>query len=152
MSTKSAFNRPHLLIISDDTGLSSFLGEGLMIAGFWTSTVASALQAIEVFRLRTFDLIIVDAALDGLGSGEFLRRLRAVQRATGNPLSNRPALVIAASTEEMTDVEALEAGANQIVFAPFDIDEIAMLLFASVEAWRDEHPGEPWADELAQQK
>src|SRR5215204_5867380 len=66
MTVTSALNRPHILIVSDDTGLSSFLGEGLMIAGFWTSTVASALQAIEVFRLRTFDLIIVDAALDGL--------------------------------------------------------------------------------------
>src|SRR3954468_22746117 len=152
MTMTSALNRPHILIVSDDTGLSSFLGEGLMIAGFWTSTVASALQAIEVFRLRTFDLIIVDAALDGLGASEFLRRLRSTQRATGNPLSDCPAVVIAATTEEMSEDEALAAGANQIVFAPFEIDEIALLLFASVQAWRDAHPSEPWADELAQQK
>src|SRR5215218_3412 len=152
MTVTSALNRPHILIVSDDTGLSSFLGEGLMIAGFWTSTVASALQAIEVFRLRTFDLIIVDAALDGLGAGEFLRRLRSVQRTTGNPLSNRPAIVIAATRVEMTEDEALEAGADRIVYAPFEIDEIALLLFGSVQAWRDAHPDAPWADELAQQK
>ena len=152
MASTSALNRPHLLIVSDDTGLASFLGEGLMIAGFWTSTVASAIQAIEVFRLRTFDLIIVDAALDGLGAGEFLRRLRSTHRATGNPLSNRPAIVIAATAGEMSADEALAAGADQIVFAPFEIDEIALLLFASVQAWRNVHPGEPWADELAQQK
>src|SRR5215217_2996967 len=111
MTMTSALNRPHILIVSDDTGLSSFLGEGLMIA--------SALQAIEVFRLRTFDLIIVDAALDGLGAGEFLRRLRSVQRTTGNSLSNRPAIVIAATRVEMTEDDALEAGADRIVYAPF---------------------------------
>ena len=152
MTATSALNRPHILIVSDDTGLSSFLGEGLMVAGFWTSTVASALQAIEIFRLRTFDLIIVDAALDGLGAGEFLRRLRSVQRSTGNPLSDRPAIVIAAAREEMTETHAFEAGAEKIVYAPFEIDEIALSLFTSVQEWRDAHPGAPWADELAQQK
>jgi hypothetical protein len=52
----------------------------------------------------------------------------------------------------MTEAEALVAGADQIVYAPLEIDEIALLLFGSVQAWRDAHPDVPWADELAQQK
>lgn len=143
--------RPHLLIVSDDTGLATFLTEGLVVAGFWTSTIASALQALEVFRLRTFDLIIVDAALQGLGALEFLARLRSTHRSTGEPLSDRPAIVIAESSREMTEAEAFGAGAIGIVFAPFEIDELALALFATVRAWRDSHPGALWADELAQQ-
>ncbi|MEZ4624469.1 MAG: hypothetical protein R2843_06700 [Thermomicrobiales bacterium] len=65
MTVNRPHQRPHVLIVSDDQGLAEFLSEGLTIAGFWTSVIASALQTLEVFRLRTFDLIIVDAALDG---------------------------------------------------------------------------------------
>ena len=150
--TYSDSTRPHVLIVSDDAGLATFLTEGLMVAGFWTSTIASALQALEVFRLRTFDLIIVDAALQGLGAIEFLTRLRGKQRSTGVPLSDRPVIVIAESSREMTDAEATTSGAIGIVYAPFEIDELALALFTTVRAWRDAHPGAPWADELAQQK
>jgi len=148
--TVSDSTRPHVLIVSDDTGLATFLTEGLVVAGFWTSTIASALQALEVFRLRTFDLIIVDAALQGLGAIEFLTRLRSRQRATGETLSDRPAIVIAESSREMTEAEAVDVGAVGIVYAPFEIDELALALFATVRAWRDAHPEADWADELAQ--
>ena len=143
---------PLLLIVSDDPGVASILTEGLLIAGFWTSTIASALQALEVFRLRTFDLIIVDAALQGLGAKEFLTRLRGNQRSTGAPLSERPAIVIAESSREMTETEAIDAGAIGIVYAPFEIYDLALALFTTVRSWRDAHPNAPWADELAQQR
>jgi DNA-binding response OmpR family regulator len=63
----STLQRPHVLIVSDDTGLAGFLGEGLIYAGLWTSTIASAMQVLEVFRLRTFDAMILDAALGHIG-------------------------------------------------------------------------------------
>ena len=69
--------RPHVLIVSDDLDLSQFLRDGLTIAGFWTSVVASALQTLELFRLRTFDLMLLDALLEGLGFEELLQRLRS---------------------------------------------------------------------------
>ncbi len=66
----SGFHRPHILIVSDDLDLSQFLQEGLMYAGFFTTVVASALQTLELFRLRTFDLMMIDALLEGLGADQ----------------------------------------------------------------------------------
>ena len=43
---QSALERPHVLIVSDDEDLSAFLG--LVYGGFWTSTVASGIQTLEV--------------------------------------------------------------------------------------------------------
>ena len=63
-----ALQRPHVLIVSDDPELTAFLGEGLVYAGFWTSAIASAVQALEVFRLRSFDVLVLDAALGGIGA------------------------------------------------------------------------------------
>jgi len=131
-------SRPHVLIISDDAGLSTFLAEGLLYGGFWTSVVASGLQALEVFRLRGFDLILVDAALGGIGALESIHRLRGTSdRATpGDPRTDAPIGVI---TDEVTlllpskrrlpdDVEVLSA--------PLELEEIVPRLHAIVEYWR----------------
>ena len=93
-----ALQRPHVLIVSDDPELAAFLGEGLVYAGFWTSAIASAVQALEVFRLRSFDVMVLDAALGGIGALELLMRLRGrSDRATSAERTDIPILVIAAS-------------------------------------------------------
>lgn len=149
MSTLRPHQRPHVLIVSDDTGLAGFLTEGLMIAGFWTSVIASALQTLEVFRLRTFDLVIVDAALDGLGADQLLKRLLGVE-GTNEPLTDRPVVILAGSPGEMSEERARDLGALAILYPPVDIEPLALQLFAWIEAWRTAHPDAPWADEQAQ--
>ncbi len=90
-SLSEASRRPHVLIVSDDTGLSAFLNAGLVIAGCWVSVIASGLQVLEVFRLRTFELAVIDVALGGLGAAEVIRRLRLIDELTARPRSDIPA-------------------------------------------------------------
>ena len=98
MSATSALQRPHVLIVSDDAGLSAFLGEGLIYAGLWTSVIASAMQALEVFRFRSFDHMIVDAALGGIGAIELIGRLRGrSDRAAPIARTDIPVFLIAGS-------------------------------------------------------
>src|SRR5215204_4868240 len=97
-----ALQRPHVLIVSDDPELTAFLGEGLVYAGFWTSTIASAVQALEVFRLRSFDVMVLDADLGGIGALELVLRLRGrSDRTTASERTDIPILVIAASGSEL---------------------------------------------------
>lgn len=146
--------RPHVLIVSDDPDLATFLGEGLLYAGFWTSTVASALQALEVFRLRSFDLVLVDAALAGLGGFELVRRLRGHGRGGGAAESgvtvaartDVPLLMIAGAAGAIGEGEAHDAGADGVLEPPLDLEELAPRLFAEVLDWRMAHPGRAWAD------
>jgi len=148
VSDRQANWRPHVLIVSDDPGLVEFLGEGLVIEGFWTSAIASAFQALEVFRMRTFDVVVLDAALGGPGAMELLRRLRGrSDRAPEGPRTDRPILVAAASPEEIDVPAALDAGADGMLLAPVELEDAARTLFAHVAAWRERHPGEPWADQ-----
>ena len=146
----SALQRPHILIVSDDHGLSEFLAEGLIYAGFWTSVIASAFQALEVFRLRSFDLILLDAALGGIGTVELLRRLRGHSpRAASAARTDIPVLLLAANkTEVPPELSDLVAPAEVLV-APLEIEEIAVAINAKVKQWRTEHPGRAWADEAA---
>jgi DNA-binding response OmpR family regulator len=143
--------RPHVLIVSDDQDLSMFLAEGLTIGGLWTSVIASGLQAIEVFHLRTFDAVLVDAVLSGLGAIELVRRLR-MHDETGMPLTDVPLLIVAGSADEVDRDRAMRAGADGIMLPPIEIEELIPQLFQIVGLWRNAHPDRPWADEMAQQK
>lgn len=149
MTVNRPHQRPHILIVSDDQGLARFLSEGLLIAGFWTSVIASALQTIEVFRLRTFDAVVVDAALEGLGAEQLLLRLLG-EDGRSTPITNRPVVVIAGSPEEMGEAAAAGMGALKVYYPPLDIEPLALDLFSIVAAWREAHPDELWADEAAQ--
>ena len=146
----SALQRPHVLIVSDDPELTAFLGEGLVYAGFWTSAIASGVQALEVFRLRSFDVMVLDAALGGFGAIELLRRLRGRSgRATASERADIPILVVAASRDELDPDLALQAGADQVVLAPIELEPLAAELTRAVSAWRALHPDREWADDAA---
>ena len=145
-----ALQRPHVLIVSDDQELTAFLGEGLVYAGFWTSAIASAVQALEVFRLRSFDVMVLDAALGGIGAIELLRRLRGrSDRTNAAERTDIPILVIAECSQELDPVLAERAGADGVILAPVELDQLAAELGLAVTAWRASHPERQWADEAA---
>lgn len=148
----SGFHRPHILIVSDDLDLSQFLRDGLTLAGFFTSVVASALQTLEVFRLRTFDLALVDALLEGLGASPLIQRLREPMDETAAPRTDIPILILAGSEAEISEADARRDGADGVIYAPIEIERLAVDLFALIGAWRSVHPERPWADELAQRR
>jgi DNA-binding response OmpR family regulator len=136
-------------LVSEDAGLRDFLEEGLVLGGFWLSQVGSAIQTLEVFRLRTFDLVLLDAALGGLGALELLRRLRGrSNRSAGElPRTDVPALLIAASTEEIEPDAVIAAGGDGMLIAPLDLGDLVPHLFRVVADWRERHPNRPWADQ-----
>ncbi|HEX5498027.1 MAG TPA: hypothetical protein VFX03_02330, partial [Thermomicrobiales bacterium] len=131
-----------------------FLGEGLVYCGLWTSGIASAIQTIEVFRLRTFDLALIDAGLGGFGPLELIRRLRGGPDAASTVRAgiDIPIVVVAGGPAEIDTVAASAAGADEVVFAPLDLDVLAARLLAIVRDWRAAHPNRPWADEAAQRR
>lgn len=145
-----ALQRPHVLIVSDDQDLTDFLGEGLVYAGFWTSVIASAVQTLEVFRLRSFDLALIDAELGGIGAAELVRRLRGRSDRSAPQARTDIPIVAVASGPAFDAAPLLHAGVDTVVRAPIELTDLAEALFALVRDWRAEHPERPWADEAAQ--
>ena len=141
------YHRPHALIVSDDLDLSQFLQAGLTTAGFWTSSVASALQTLELFRLRTFDLAIIDVKLEGFGAEELVHRLRSRNQSV-SARTDIPIILIAGSEDEMSPDQAIVLGADAVHYPPVEIETFALELFGVVRDWRGQHPDRPWADDL----
>ena len=136
--------RPHLAVISGDPDLSTFLHEGLQLTGFWVSSIASGIQAIEVLRLRRFDLIVIDGRLGGLSASEVVRRIGG---STGDGRSDGVAPI---AIVDPPDDDASAIGADLILRPPLELDDLTPLLMAEIVAWRGRHPGVAWADAPAQ--
>lgn len=141
--------RPHVLIISDDPTLAEFLNEGLPLGGFWTTVIASGLQALEIFRLRQFDLVVLDWELGSFGAHEFLRRLRGVSTRSGRsrPRTNAPVVLIAERPIDLPESERAVLGVNRALNAPLEIDDVARELHSVFDEWRYSFPDVPLSDD-----
>jgi CheY-like chemotaxis protein len=92
--------------------------------------------------------MVLDGALGGIGALELLRRLRGrSDRADAAERTDIPILVIAASSSELDPELSERAGADQVVLAPIELEQLAAELARVVTAWRASHPGRQWADE-----
>lgn len=143
--------RPHVLIVTDDPSLSSFLAEGLPLGGFWTSVIASGLQALEVFRLRQFDIIVVDAGLQSFDAMELIRRLRgrSTRSSDGEARTAAPIAVFGEPPADRTAAVATELGIEAYFEPPVELEDIVPALHELFARWRDAHPDTPLADAAA---
>ena len=145
-SVRASSQRPHLAIVTDDRDLGEFLSEGLLVAGFWTSVMASGLQAIEVMRLRRFDLVIIDAGLCGLPASDVVARLRGRGSRDSGPISTVPIVVVDDSKSESISASPSADDVSAVFRPPLELDSLAVDLMQLVISWREQHPDEPWAD------
>lgn len=138
--------RPHVLVVSDDSDLASFLTEGLPLGGFWVSVIASGLQALEVFRLRQFDIVAIDAAMQSFDAHEFLLRLRGLSNlASGDgPRTTAPAVLFGELLPQVNDLKTL--GIERVIVPPVELDEVVRQLHEVFATWRQSNPDVPLAD------
>ena len=141
--------RPHVLIISDDASLTTFLSEGLPLGGFWTTVIASGLQALEIFRIRQFDLIVLDWELGSFSAHELLRRLRGISSRSNvsSPRTGAPVVAITEHPVDLPEDERLLLGINRMLHAPLELEEIVRELHAVFDEWRYAFPDVPLSDD-----
>jgi DNA-binding response OmpR family regulator len=141
----SANEMPAILVVTNDLGLWSFLNEGLVTGGMWTSLVGSGLQTLEVFRLRTFDLAIIDTDLGDLSALELVRRLRGTSDRTepGRSPVAITIFMIADSPDSVSLDEVRAAGADELLVSPIEIDDLRAIIRETLE--RTKKPSDPLA-------
>ncbi|MGI9252134.1 MAG: hypothetical protein ACR2J8_00165, partial [Thermomicrobiales bacterium] len=57
-----------------------------------------------------------------------------------------PILLVAGAPDEIDPSTAAPAGADGLIFAPIDLEQLAPSLLGAVLEWRALHPDRPWAD------
>lgn len=112
-----------ILIVEDDPILLDGLREGLKLSGFVADGVTTAADASEALATDNFDAVVLDRMLPD-GSG--LDVLNGLRR-SGNRI---PVLLLTAKDEVGDRIDGLDAGADDYLGKPFDLDEVAARLRA----------------------
>ncbi|MCG3743557.1 response regulator [Vibrio cincinnatiensis] len=105
----------HILLIDDDTELTSLLKEVLSYEGFEVSEANDGLSGLEVID-DSIDLILLDVMMPKLNGMETLKRLREHWQT--------PVLMLTAKGEEIDRVIGLELGADDYLPKPFSDREL----------------------------
>ena len=112
-----------LLLVEDDEDL----GEGIRVAlkgdGYTVDWLKDGASAVHALASETFDVAILDLGLPKVDGLDVLRQLRA----GANPM---PVLVLTARDATSDRIAGLDAGADDYLVKPFEVDELKARLRA----------------------
>jgi two-component system, OmpR family, KDP operon response regulator KdpE len=109
-------NKPSILVVEDEAGISRFVCASLSAAGMLPRAAGSAAEADRELASAAADLLIVDLGLPDEDGLSFIARLR---RSDATPI-----LVLSARSQEPQKIEALDAGADDYLAKPFGVGEL----------------------------
>jgi two-component system response regulator MprA len=106
-----------LLVVDDDRALREVLRRTLQLGGYEVELAESGAGALTQIAAATPDAVVLDIGLPDLDGLEVCRLLRA----EGNRV---PVLMLTARDAVADRIEGLDAGADDYLVKPFDIDEL----------------------------
>lgn len=112
-----------VLLVEDDRQLSGILAELLRTEGYSVDVAGDGQRGLHLGLTREYDVLVLDRGLPAVEGLDLLARLRA----KGVPT---PALVLSALSNPADRVEGLDAGAEDYLGKPFDVDELLARLRA----------------------
>jgi two-component system, OmpR family, response regulator QseB len=112
-----------LLLVEDDKALGEGLRLGLRPEGYTVDWLQDGASALHALLSETFDLLVLDLGLPRMGGLQVLRELRR-----GG--SSLPVLILTARDATEDRIAGLDAGADDYLVKPFDLDELKARLRA----------------------
>ncbi|CAN1484478.1 OmpR Response regulators consisting of a CheY-like receiver domain and a winged-helix DNA-binding domain [Methylophilaceae bacterium] len=112
-----------LLLVEDDALLGDGVRAGLKQAGFAVDWVQDGLAAKVALDSEEYDLLVLDLGLPKLSGMELLKSVRAKR-------ASLPVLILTARDTVADRVAGLNAGADDYLVKPFDLDELIARLNA----------------------
>lgn len=106
-----------ILLVEDDHLLADSLVEALKAEGYFVDWLDDGKLAASLLRVENVDLVILDQRLPGYSGLELLCEMRSSENMT-------PVLLLTACDAVEDKVAGLDAGADDYLTKPFDMDEL----------------------------
>ncbi|HET8616107.1 MAG TPA: response regulator transcription factor [Actinomycetales bacterium] len=123
--------RPRLLLVEDDAQLGPLLGSALTDEGYRVRLARDGHAGLHLALTQGAEVMVIDRGLPAIEGVELVRRLRA--RGVSVPV-----LLLTARGTASDRVEGLDAGAEDYLVKPFDLDELFARLRALLRRHRDD--------------
>ncbi|MFI6577584.1 response regulator transcription factor [Nocardiopsis sp. NPDC050513] len=112
-----------VLVADDDRAIRESLERALQLEGYEVRTAADGVQALASVHADPVDLLVLDVMMPGVDGLGVTRVLRAEKDRT-------PILMLTARVETPDRVAGLDAGADDYLAKPFELDELLARLRA----------------------
>jgi len=113
-----------VLVVDDDAALLRALAINLRARGYDVSVAATGREALDTLARAHPDVVVLDLGLPDLDGLDVLRGIRGWNEV--------PVVVLSARTTSDEKVDALDAGADDYVTKPFEMNELLARLRAAV--------------------
>jgi two-component system, OmpR family, response regulator QseB len=107
-----------VLVVEDDRMIAQGLHTALKQDGYAVDGVSDGKSASAALRSSRFDVVLLDLGLPDSDGLEVLRELRSRGDAT-------PVIIVTARDDVQNRIQGLDAGADDYIVKPFDLDEVA---------------------------
>ncbi|MHC4338584.1 MAG: response regulator transcription factor [Planctomycetota bacterium] len=106
-----------ILLVDDEEHLAEGITFNLRNWGYDVDVAVTGEEALEAVAQSEYDLLLLDIMLPGIDGLEVARRLRE----SGN---TKPILMLTARNRSGDAIAGLDAGADDYICKPFDLDEV----------------------------
>ena len=106
-----------LLIVEDEKELCDTVAKSLYRSGYEVDTCYDGNEALDYIFSEDYDLIVLDLNLPGKDGMDILREVRETNEET-------KVLILSARSQIADKVEGLDAGANDYLEKPFNLQEL----------------------------
>lgn len=108
--------QPLVLVVDDEHKILRFIRANLLASDYQVVTATGGYEALKAFETHLPDLILLDVMLPDMDGFETCRRIREV--------SDTPVLMVTAKGDPDDAVRGLNAGADDYIAKPFDVEEL----------------------------
>lgn len=105
-----------VLIVDDDENIVELIKINFMKEGFDTCTANDGEKAVELFKIETPSIVILDVMMPKMDGWQVCREIRRI--------SNIPIIMLTAKGETFDKVLGLELGADDYMVKPFETKEL----------------------------
>ncbi|MDQ1266798.1 MAG: two-component system, chemotaxis family, sensor kinase Cph1 [Bacteroidota bacterium] len=130
--TSTNIEKPELIkvLITEDEFSNRLLLERLLIPakGFESIVALNGFEAVDLFENQKFDLILMDVKMPKLDGIEATKRIRKIEKEKN--IAN-PVKIIGITAHVVNDSRetCIEAGMDDVIFKPINLDEFKKLIF-----------------------
>jgi DNA-binding response OmpR family regulator len=110
---------PHVTIIEDEPDIAGLLAHCFACEGFQVSTAGDGQSGLELVRLHSPDLIVLDLLLPNLSGWEVFRSLKASPE-----IQMTPVIILSANSDVKDRIHLLEAGVDDYIVKPCSVREV----------------------------
>jgi two-component system response regulator PilR (NtrC family) len=118
---------PAILVVDDELSMREFLKILLEKEGYTVTSVGDATKAIDQISSGTFDLVISDIKMPGMGGLTLLEKIKDIN-------NTLPVIMITAYASPENAVIAMKSGAFDYITKPFKVDEIIKIIRSAISS------------------